>query len=127
MNIETISTLWAIATNPAVQLGAAALFALALALAGYAIRTQPKVADVAQDLADLSEEIEPWVREAERAILRGEDRYSAVFDKAQAWLAEQGITGRRGRLILKYLPGIIEATVKKVDPKKAIEPARPAA
>lgn len=119
MNIDTISTLWAVATNPAVQLGAAALFALALALAGYAIKTQPKAADVAQDLADLSEELEPWAIEAERAFLQGSARYSSVFDQAQAWLKAQGITGRRGRLIQKYLPALIEVAAKKADHKKA--------
>jgi hypothetical protein len=117
MNIETIQTLWAIATNPMVQLGGTALLALALMLLSYAIRTQPKVTDVAQDLADLSEEIEPWVIEAEKTFMRGEARYSAVVNKAQAWLKEQGITGRRGRVVQKYLPALIEVAVKKADPK----------
>lgn len=113
MNIETLQTLWAIATNPVVQLGGAALLALALALAGYAIKTQPKAADVAQDLADLTEEIEPWVLQVEKTLLRGEAKYSAVLDRAEAWLSAQGITGRRGRLIQKYLPAIIEVAAKK--------------
>lgn len=114
---QAITTIAALATNPAVQLGGAALFALAAILAAYAIRTQPKAADVAQDLADISEEIEPWVIEAENRFLLPREKYRAVLDQAQAWLKEQGITGRRGRFIQKHLPALIELTVKKVDPK----------
>lgn len=113
MNVDTINTIWQLATNPLVQIGGAALFTLALVLAAYAIRTQPKAADVAQDVADLSEELEPWVLEFERTILRGEARYSAVMDRAQAWMKAQGIEGRRGRLIEKHLPLLIEVAVKK--------------
>lgn len=112
--IETIKTIYEVASNPLVQVGGAALLTLALALAGYAIKTQPKAADVAQDVADLSEELEPWVIELEKTLLRGELKYSAVLNKAQAWMLEQGITGRRGRIIKKYLPLLIESTVTKV-------------
>lgn len=115
--IETVTTVVEIATNPLVQLGAGALFALGLALFAYAIRTRPRVRDVAQDLADLEAEIEPWVIQAEKQLLGGEAKYSRVLDQAEDWLRQQGITGRRGRLIKKYLPMLIETAVKKVDPK----------
>lgn len=117
--METVTTVLALLNNPFVQIGGTALFALALALLSYAIRTQPTVRDVAQDLADLSEEVEVWVREIEGRLLPGHMKYTFVLDRAQAWLAAQGITGRRGRVILKYLPGIIEVIVKGVDPKLA--------
>lgn len=113
MNIETITTILGLVNNPLVQLGGAALLGLALTLAAYAIHTQPKVADVAQDLADLAEEVEPWVVQLEKSLLRGEAKYSAVLDRAEAWLLTQGITGRRGRVVQKYLPALIEVAVKK--------------
>lgn len=118
---ETIMTIWTIVTNPAVQLGMAALGTLALALAGYAVKTQPKVKDVAQDLADLSEEIEPWVRDAEKLLLSGDQKYSKVLDQAQEWLKLNGVVGTRGRLVQKHLPALIEVAVKSV--KKDVVPS----
>lgn len=118
---ETVMTIWSIVTNPAVQLGASALGVLTLALAGYAVKTQPKVKDVAQDLADLSEEIEPWVRDAEKLLLSGTSKYSRVLDQAQEWLKANGIVGAKGRLVQKHLPALIELAVKSV--KKDVPPA----
>lgn len=117
--MSTLTTVISLINNPFVQIGSAAAFALLLALVGYFIRTEPKVAGVAQDLADLSEEVEVWVRQAEAGGLPGVTKYAIVLDRAQSWLAANGVTGRRGRLIQKYLPALIEATVKKVDPKLA--------
>lgn len=111
--MDTVTTIIALLNNPLIQLGGGALLALFLALAGYLVRTQPKAKDVAQDLADLTEEIEPWAKEAEKLLLSGEAKYSRVLDQAQAWLKENGITGRRGRLLQKYLPALIEIGAKK--------------
>lgn len=117
--ITTITTIVNLLGNPLVKIGAPLLLTLALALAAYAIKTQPKVADVAQDLADLAEEVEPWVIWAEDNFKAGDHKYSAVLDKAEAWMKSSGITGQRGRVVKKYLPALIEAAVKKVDPKLA--------
>lgn len=109
--IDTVNTVIQIATNPAVQLGVGAVLSLMLMLLGYLIKTQPKAADVAQDVADLEAELEPWVIEAEKTLLRGDVKYSTVLGKARDWLAAQGITGRKGRIVAKYLPLLIEKTV----------------
>ena len=116
--METIANLWAIVQDPRVWLVMMAIATMLKFSFAYVIKTKPKAKDVAQDLADLSEEVEPWVRQAEMLLLRGDSKYSSVIDKAQAWMKEQGIEGAKGRVLMKYLPALIEIAVKKVDPKK---------
>jgi hypothetical protein len=109
--LETAAAVIATLNNPLVQLGLAGALAAGSVLAGYLIQTQPKVAEVAQDLADLDAEIGPWVAQAERLLAPGTTKYSEVEGKARDWLAARGIVGRKGRLVQKYLPALIEKAV----------------
>jgi hypothetical protein len=111
---DAMATFWAVASNTLVQ---AIALSAAGAVATYLVRTNPKAADVAQDLADLELEIEPWVIRAERMWPDGAARRRQVLADVKAWLAERGINGRRGRLLSKYAGVALEVAVKRVDPK----------
>lgn len=113
MNFD-INALLALASNPLVQLGGAALGTAVLLLLAVLIKANPKAADVAQDLADLAEELEPWVNQADALHVPGAERAAIVRNKAEAWLKEQGITGLRGRVVKKHLPALLEVTVKRI-------------
>jgi hypothetical protein len=105
-------------THPGTQLAGGVALAVAALAAAALVKTNPQAAAYAQDLADVSEEIEVWVVEAERLFPAGPDKLRHVLDRYQAWAGAQGIRGQRGRVLAKYLPGLIEAAVRRVDPRK---------
>lgn len=119
MNI-TAPGLWALINHPATAVGVTIGLAVAGAIAAALVKTNPQAKVYAQDLADLSEEVEVWVVEAERLFPAGPEKLRHVLDRFQAWCGEQGIRGQRGRVLVKYLPGLIEATVRRVDPRKEV-------
>ena len=117
--LDTAAVIVATLNNPVVQLGLQGALAVGGALAAYLVATQPKAKDVAQDLADLEEEVGPWVDRAAALDLPGAKKAQTVNTWAKDWLTARDITGRKGRLLLKYLPALIEVAVKKQPPSLA--------
>lgn len=117
MTIKTLVAIWQFANDPVVQEAAAAAVVLLGILFGYLIKTRPGVREFAQELSDLSREVEPWVRQAEALPLPGVDKFTEVYRRFQAWLKFQGIEGRAARVLRKALPVFVEAAVRRVQPK----------
>lgn len=111
MNIATILA-WL-----ASPLGSA-LVAVSIGAAGLGLRvllrTNPDAVAYAQDLADLAEELQPWVEEAEALNIPGAAKAALVRERFEAWLSAQDIRGQKGRVLAKYFPALREVAVKSL-------------
>ena len=114
----TATAAWAALNHPAAQLVAFVGVSVAALAAAALVKTSPEAAAYAQDLADLSEEVEVWVAQAEKLFPAGPDKLRHVLDRYQAWAEAQGIRGQRGRVLAKYLPAVIEIAVKRQEVPK---------
>lgn len=107
---------WAALLNFAMAYGPFVMVAV-LAIASVIIKANPGAAAIAQNVADVLEEIEVLVVFAEKEFPEPSARFKHALDGAQAWLAQQGVVGVRGRMIKWLLPLLIEVSVRRMQPK----------
>jgi hypothetical protein len=111
---QLLATLYLLATDPVIQAIAGVAGTAVLAAASWAVANRSDARAYAQELADLSEAIEPMVKALEPRFLPGSHKYGMVLDQAQAWLADRGIKGDARRVLERHLPALIELAVKRV-------------
>ena len=117
--METVTHLWQLAQDPLVLAIILGVLALVKVAATYLVKSQPKASELANELYNLSQQLEPWVRQAEVLFLReGKTKPSYVFDEFQKWCEENDVHGEKKAALVAALPALMEVAVKDMQLKK---------